>query len=156
AEALVRVLRASVDSTVGRPEFAGRVDALLTSAEELAARMNRLAADLDPQLREGVRAFRDAGRTAERFARRQEPRRDSLGAGGAAAAARARGLAERGERAAQSLEEILAKLNAGEGTAGALLNDTTLHRDLASAVRSADSLFRSMRRRGLDVNVDLF
>ena len=156
AEALIRVLRAAVDSTVGRPEFAGRVDALLASAEDIAARMDRLASDLDPQLREGVRAFRDAGRTAEGFARRQEPRLDSLVGDAVAAAARARALAARGEQAARNLEEILAKLNAGEGTAGALLNDTTLHRDLSSAVRSADSLFRSMRRRGLDVNVDLF
>jgi hypothetical protein len=88
--------------------------------------------------------------------KRQTPRLDTILRDGAVAAARTRALAERGERAAQSLEEILAKLNAGRGTAGALLNDSTLHRDLSAALRSADTLFREMRRKGLDVNVDLF
>jgi phospholipid/cholesterol/gamma-HCH transport system substrate-binding protein len=156
AELLVRSIRRAVDSTVGRPEFAGRVNALLASAEDITGRLNRLTADLDPQIRDGVRSFSGLGREAESFAKRQEPRLDKLIGDGAEAVARGRALAERGERAAQSLEEILAKLNAGRGAAGALLNDTTLHRDLSAAVRSADSLFRSMRKRGLDVNVDLF
>jgi phospholipid/cholesterol/gamma-HCH transport system substrate-binding protein len=156
AEELVRSVRAAVDGTVGRPEFAARVNALLSSAEDIAARMDKLAADVDPQIRAGARSFRVTGAMAEDFARRQTPRLDSMTRDGAAAAASAKTLAERGEKAAQNLEEILAKLNAGKGTAGALLNDTTLHRDLSAAVRSADSLFRSMRTKGLDVNVDLF
>ncbi len=156
AQALVRSVRAAVDGTVGKPEFAERVNALLASAEGIAARLDRLAADIDPQVREGARALRATGKTVEDFVARQMPRLDRMAEDGAEAAARARALAERGERAAQSLEEILAKLNDGRGTAGALLNDTTLHRDLAAAVRSADSLFRSMRLKGLDVNVDLF
>ncbi|HEX2612221.1 MAG TPA: MlaD family protein [Fibrobacteria bacterium] len=156
AEALVRSVRAAVDGTIGKPEFAGRVNNLLATAEGIAARMDKLAADVDPQVREGARSFRATGKIAEDFARRQTPRLDRMAEDGAEAAARARALAERGEKAAQSLEEILAKLNAGRGTAGALLNDTTLHRDLTAAVRSADSLFRSMRTKGLDVNVDLF
>jgi phospholipid/cholesterol/gamma-HCH transport system substrate-binding protein len=156
AQLLVRSVRLVVDSTVGRPEFAGRVNALLASAEDISVRLNRLMADVDPQIREGVRSLRAVGHEAESFTKRQTPRLDKLIGDGAEAAARTRALAERGERAAQSLEEILAKLNNGRGTAGALLNDTLLHRDLASAVRSADSLFRAMRSKGLDVNVDLF
>ena len=156
AELLVAALRRAVDSTVGHPAFPGRVEGLLASAESVAGRLERLAADLDPDVREGVRAFRAVGRQAESFVKKQEPRLDRIIVDGAEAAARARALAERGERATQSLEEILARLNEGRGTAGALLNDTTLHRDLSAVVRSADSLFRSMRRKGLDVNVDLF
>ncbi len=155
-EALVRSVRAAVDGTVGRPEFAARVNSLLASAEGIATRLEKLAADIDPQIREGARSFRATGKMAEDFAARQLPRLDRMAEDGAEAAASARALAERGERAAQSLEEILAKLNAGHGAAGALLNDTTLHRDLSAAIRSADSLFRSMRTKGLDVNVDLF
>jgi len=156
ARLLILSLRTAVDSTVGRPEFAARVNGLLTSAEELAGRLDRLAADIDPQVRAGAKSFQSVGREAETFVKRQTPRLDSLTRDGAAAAAGARALAERGARAAQSLEEILAKLNAGKGTAGALLNDTTLHRDLSATLRSADSLFKEMRRQGLDVNVDLF
>jgi phospholipid/cholesterol/gamma-HCH transport system substrate-binding protein len=156
ARLLVQSLRVAVDSTVGRPEFAARINGLLTSAEDIATRMDRLTATIDPEVREGVRSLRNVSRETEAFVKRQTPRLDTLVRDGAAAAARARALAERGERAAQSLEEILAKLNAGQGTAGALLNDTTLHRDLTATLRSADSLFKEMRRKGLDVNVDLF
>jgi phospholipid/cholesterol/gamma-HCH transport system substrate-binding protein len=156
ARLLVLSVRTAVDSTVGRPEFAARVNGLLTSAEDITERLDRLAADIDPQVRAGARSFQSVGREAESFVKKQAPRLDSLTRDGAAAAASARVLAERGARASQSLEEILAKLNAGKGTAGALLNDTTLHRDLAAALRSADSLFKEMRRKGLDVNVDLF
>lgn len=156
ARALVRAVRVAVDSTVGHPEFAGRVTALLAAAEDVARRMDSLAADLDPQIREGVQALRDAGVRAEALVRRQEPKVDRLADDAAAAAASARRLAERGERVAAGLEDLIARLNAGEGTAGALLTDSTLYRELSSAVRSADSLFRVMRERGLKVNVDLF
>ncbi len=156
ADLLVRSIRSAVDSTVGRPEFAARVNALLASAEAIATRLESLAADIEPPLREGVTSFRAAGREVETFVKKQEPQLDQLVRDGAAAAQRARALTERGENAARHLEEILARINEGKGTVGALLNDTTLHRDLASALRSADSLFRDMRRKGLDVNVDLF
>ena len=156
ARALVRAVRVAVDSTVGHPEFAVRVTALLDAAESVAARMDRLAADLDPQVREGARALRDAGVRADALVRRQEPKVDRITDDAAAAAASARLLAERGARAAAGLEDLITRLNAGEGTAGALLTDTTLHRELSAAVRSADSLFRVMRRHGLRVNVDLF
>ena len=156
ADLLVRSIRKAVDSTVGRPEFAARVNALLASAEHIATRLEGLAADIEPPLREGMVSFRTVGREVEAFVKKQEPRLDQMVRDGAAAAERARVLTERGENAARHLEDILAKLNEGRGTAGALLNDTTLHRDLASTLRSADSLFRDMRRKGLDVNVDLF
>jgi len=156
ADLLVRSIRKAVDSTVGRPEFAARVNALLASAEHIATRLEGLAADIEPPLREGMASFRTAGREVEAFVKKQEPRLDQMVRDGAAAAERARVLTERGENAARHLEDILAKLNEGRGTVGALLNDTTLHRDLASTLRSADSLFRDMRRKGLDVNVDLF
>jgi phospholipid/cholesterol/gamma-HCH transport system substrate-binding protein len=156
ADRLAKTLRRVVDSTVGRPEFAGRVQALLGSTEDLTGRLNALARDIDPQIREGVRTFNGLSRDVNGFVQRQKPQVEQILKDGGDVMARSRVIAQRGERAAQNLEEILAKLNAGQGTAGALLNDTLLHRDLASALRSADSLFRSMQRKGLDVNVDLF
>jgi phospholipid/cholesterol/gamma-HCH transport system substrate-binding protein len=156
ADRLAKTLRAVVDSTVGRPEFAGRVNTLLGSAEDLTTRLNALSRDVDPQIREGVRTFNGLSRDMNGFVSRQKPQVEKILKDGGEVMSRSRVIAERGERAAQNLEEILAKLNAGKGTAGALLNDTLLHRDLTTALRSADSLFRSMRQKGLDVNVDLF
>ena len=156
AQLLAKTLRSVVDSTVGRPEFASRVNALLGSAEDLTGRLDKLAQDVDPQIREGVKTFNGLSRDMNGFVNRQKPQVEQILKDGGDVMARSRVIAERGERAAQNLEEILAKLNNGKGTAGALLNDTLLHRDLAKALRSADSLFRSMQKKGLDVNVDLF
>jgi len=156
ADQLVKTLRQVVDSTVGRPEFADRVNNLLGSAEDLTSRLDALAKDVDPQIREGVRNFDGLSRDMRGFADRQKPQVEKILQDGSDVMARSRRIAERGERAAQNLEDILAKLNAGKGTAGALLNDTLLHRDLTAALRSADSLFRSMKTKGLNVNVDLF
>ena len=69
---------------------------------------------------------------------------------------RAAELAERGNRVAGGLEEDLARMNSQNGTLGALLNDTALHRDLRATLKSADSLFRKVNKKGLDVNVDFF
>ena len=156
ADRLAKTLRRVVDSTVGRPEFADRVNNLLGSAEDLTSRLDALAKDVDPQIREGVRNFDGLSRDMRGFADRQKPQVEKILLDGSDVMARSRRIAERGERAAQNLEDILAKLNAGKGTAGALLNDTLLHRDLTAALRSADSLFRSMKTKGLNVNVDLF
>ena len=156
ADRLAKTLRRVVDSTVGRPEFASRVNNLLGSAEDLTTRLDNLARAIDPQIREGVRTFNGLSRDMDGFVKRQKPQVEQILKDGGDVMARSRVIAQRGERAAQNLEEILAKLNGGKGTAGALLNDTLLHRDLAAALRSADSLFRSMQRKGLDVNVDLF
>ena len=156
ADRLAKTLRRVVDSTVGRPDFAGRVNTLLGSAEDLTNRLNLLVRDVDPQIREGVRTFSGLSRDMDGFVRRQKPQVEQILKDGGDVMTRSRLIAERGERAARNLEEILDKLNSGKGTAGALLNDTLLHRDLASALRSADSLFRSMQKKGLDVNVDLF
>ncbi len=156
ADRLVRTLRALVDSTVARPGFAERVNDLMASAEEVSERLALLVAEVDPQVREGVDAFAGLGRDARAFAQRQEPRIERMLEDGAGAAERAHALAERGERAAETLEAILARLEAGEGTAGALLTDSTLHLELAATLRSADSLFRSMRENGLNVRMRWF
>lgn len=156
AERLVNTLRGVVDSTVGRPGFAERVNALLEAAEDVSERLTSLTRDIEPRVREGADAFAGLGRDARDFAERQEPLLERMLEDGAEAAARARALAERGENAAASLEEILARLDAGEGTAGALLRDSTLHRELSATLRSADSLFRDMREHGLDVKMRWF
>ncbi len=156
AETLVKSLRVVLDSTVGRPEFSERVNGLLANTEDLTRRLSNLAKDVDPKIREGAKTFQGLSREVDVFVRNQEPKVEALLQHGGEAAERAAKLAERGERVAQGLENVLAKANSKEGTVGALLNDTTLHRDLRSALKSADSLFRAVNKKGLDVNIDLF
>jgi phospholipid/cholesterol/gamma-HCH transport system substrate-binding protein len=156
AETLVKSLRRVLDSTVARPEFVGRVNSLISTTEEMTRRLNKLSKDVDPQIRSGVSTFQGLSKEVDGFVRDQEPRIQKVLENAGDAAERAKALAERGEKVAQGLEEVLAKANSRDGTVGALLNDTTLHRDLRAALESADSLFRVIKKKGLDVNIDLF
>ncbi len=156
ADSLVRELRAVVDSTVARPEFASRVNALLTTTEDLTQRLSSLERDLDPQIREGVQTMHGLSKEMNTFARAQEPKVEEILRNGTEASQHAKVLAERGDRVAQGLEEVLAKVNSKEGTVGALLSDTALHRDLKATLKSADSLLRTINHKGLNVNLDLF
>jgi len=156
ADSLVNTLRGVVDSTVGHPEFASRVNNLLTTTEDLTQRLSSLEKDVDPQIREGVGTLHGLSREMDGFVRSQEPKVQEIVNNGQEASQNAKELSERGERVAQGLEEVLAKMNSKNGTIGALLSDTSLHRDLRATLQSTDSLLRSVNRKGLDVNVHLF
>jgi len=156
ADSLVNTLRGVVDSTVGHPEFASRVNNLLATTEDLTSRLSSLEKDVDPQIREGVGTLHGLSREMDGFVRSQEPKVQQIVDNGEEASQNAKDLSERGERVAQGLEEVLAKMNSKNGTIGALLSDTTLHRDLRATLNSTDSLLRSVNRKGLDVNVHLF
>lgn len=156
ADSLVNTLRGVVDSTVGHPEFASRVNNLLSTTEDLTQRLSSLEKDVDPQIREGVGTLNGLSREMDGFVRSQEPKVREIVNNGQEASENAKELSDRGKRVAQSLEEVLAKMNSKNGTIGALLNDTSLHRDLSATLQSTDSLLRSVNRKGLDVNVHLF
>ncbi len=156
AETLVRELRAVLDSTVGRPEFAQQVNSLLTNTEDLSRRLSALEKNVDPKIRAGAQTFQSLSREMDGFVRTQEPKVDSILNHGQAASARAESLAVRGERVAAGLEAIVNQANSQNSTLGALLHDSTLQHDLHTTLRSADSLFRSVNKKGLNVNLDLF
>ncbi len=156
ADSLVKTLRQVIDSTLGRPEFASRVNNLLASTEDLTRRISSLEADIEPQIRDGAKTLQGLSHEMDGFVRAQEPKVDEMTRNGVEASQHAKELAARGERVAQGLEEVLAKMNSKNGTLGALLSDTTLHHDLRSTLKNADSLFRSINKKGLNVNLDLF
>jgi phospholipid/cholesterol/gamma-HCH transport system substrate-binding protein len=116
ADSLVKALRSVLDSTLAHPEFAGRVNGLVAATEDVTRRLSLLAKDVDPRIREGAQAFQNLGREAEEFVRTQEPQVVEILKHTGEAARRARDLAERGERVAQGLEEVLAKANSKDGT----------------------------------------
>ena len=58
---------------------------------------------------------------------------------------------------ATQLNDILAKLNSGQGTAGMLLTDTLLYRNLRNTLASADSLLADMKKNpGRYISVHIF
>jgi phospholipid/cholesterol/gamma-HCH transport system substrate-binding protein len=156
SEKLVKTLRSVVDSTLGRDDFVDRFNGLLLTADTLSRRLNHLIQEAEPRVRRSVVALEAAGTGVAALVESQEAPLKELIQNGVEASERAKVLLERADRVAAELETILALAGSPEGTVGALLRDSTLHRDLRSALLSADSLFKTIDKRGLDVNLDLF
>jgi len=56
---------------------------------------------------------------------------------------------------ATSLRTLLARIERGEGTAGALIQDETLYRDLRSTISEVDTLLREVNNDGLKLRIRL-
>jgi phospholipid/cholesterol/gamma-HCH transport system substrate-binding protein len=156
AESLVRNLRAVLDSTVARPDFAPRFNSILDETETLVTRMSGFLGDIDPRLKRSLGSIEKAGQEVTALVAEQREPLTAIVANGRDASERLKGLGERAEHVATEMEALLKQVNSDQGTVGALLRDTTMHRQLSHTLNSADSLFRIIRKRGLDVNLNLF
>lgn len=156
AETLVRDLRAVVDSTVGQPRFATSFNRLLNETEALSARLKGFMAEADPRLRRSLGHLDTASREVMLLVREQKEPVAEMVANGRDLSVKLKEVVDKADRLAADMNRITGKLDAGEGTLGAMLNDSLFHHELKTTLGSADSLFRHIRARGLDVNLDLF
>ena len=67
-----------------------------------------------------------------------------------------RDVVEKADHVADEMNRLLTKVNSDKSTLGAMLNDSVFYLELRSTLKSADSLFRHIEKKGLDVNVNLF
>lgn len=156
AEGLVRDLRAALDSTVAKPEFAMRFNRLLDTTEALTRNLSGLMRETEPKLTRALDRIEKAGSSVQGLVEEQrEPLRHIMSEG-KKASERLSGLTDRADKVAADMQSLIQQINSDQGTVGALLRDTTLHRELNRTLGSADSLFRLIHRKGLDVNLNLF
>lgn len=156
AESLVRNLRAVLDSTVARPDFAPRFNGILNETETLVTRMSGFLNDIDPRLKRSLGSIEKAGQEVSALVAEQREPLAEIVNNGREASGRLNALTERADQVAIEMQALLKQVNSDQGTVGALLRDTTMHKQLTHTLYSADSLFRLIRKRGLDVNLNLF
>lgn len=153
---LVNVVRGVVDSTFATPEFRTRFNNLLVRTEELETRVGRLIDETDPALKQTLGRLNDAGRKVNEVLDENRGPVKTLVGDAQVLATDTKGMLLRLDTLMGRVDGLVGKLQSEDNTVGILLNDRKLHDDLSITVITADSLFKTILREGLDVNIDIF
>ena len=156
SETLVLSLKAIMDSTVGKPEFVATFNNVVTQTEELSTRLNTFIREIDPKVKHSLNNLEDASSRIHILLKDQEMPVKTIIQNGTEVSGKLREVVEKADRMADEMNRLLAKVNSSNSTLGAMLNDSTFFLVLSGTVYSADSLFRHIEKKGLDVNVNLF
>jgi phospholipid/cholesterol/gamma-HCH transport system substrate-binding protein len=153
AKGIVDELQRVVDSTVGRPDFVPRVNNVVRRADEVSDRLDRLVAQIEPQVKHAAGDLASAGHTARSMADRAAPVVDSVADRADRTTAELGPMVEDLKAVSADIRVLSDKAKDGRSTIGKLANDTAFYQQLSSAVVRADSLIRRIQRKGLDINV---
>ncbi|MEO6097291.1 MAG: MlaD family protein [Fibrobacteria bacterium] len=156
SETLVRSLRSIMDSTVGKPEFVASFNNVVSQTEELSKRLNTFINDIDPKVKHSLANLEDASQRVHILLKDQEIPVRTIIQNGTEVSGKLRDVVDKADRVADEMNRLLAKVNSSNSTLGAMLNDSTFYLELRGTLNSADSLFRHIEKKGLDVNVNLF
>lgn len=156
SEVMVKSLRAVMDSTVGKPEFVASFNTVVKQTEDLSLRLGTFLHDIDPKVKHSLTNLEDASSRVHILLRDQEVPVKNIIQNGEEVSSKLRAVVDKADRVADEMNRLLAKVNSDKSTLGAMLNDSTFYLELKSTLNSADSLFRHIEKKGLDVNVNLF
>ena len=156
SETLVLSLKSIMDSTVGKPEFVATFNNVVSQTEELSSRLNTFMREIDPKVKHSLTNLEDASSRIHILLKDQEVPVKTIIQNGTEVSGKLREVVEKADRMADEMNRLLAKVNSSNSTLGAMLNDSTFFLELRGTVNSADSLFRHIEKKGLDVNVNLF
>jgi phospholipid/cholesterol/gamma-HCH transport system substrate-binding protein len=155
-EVMVKSLRAVMDSTVGKPEFVASFNRVVKQTEDLSQQLGTFLNDIDPKVRHSLTNLEDASSRVHILLRDQEVPVRNIVQNGQEVSSKLRAVVDKADRVADEMNRLLVKVNSDKSTLGAMLNDSTFYLELKSTLNSADSLFRHIEKKGLDVNVNLF
>ena len=153
AKGIVDELQKVVDSTVGRPDFVPRVNNVVRRADEVSDRLDKLVAQIEPEVKHAVGDLASAGHTARGMADRTAPVVDSVAERADRTTAELGPMVEDLKAVSADIRVLSDKAKNGQSTIGKLANDDEFYRQLSSAVVRADSLVHRIQRKGLDINV---
>jgi len=153
AKGIVDELQKVVDSTVGRPDFVPRVNNLVRRAYEVSDRLDKLVAQIEPQVKHAATDLASAGRTTRTMADRAAPVVDSVADRADRTTAELGPMVEDLKAVSADIRVLSDKAKNGQSTLGKLANDDEFYKQLSSAVVRADSLVHRIQRKGLDINV---
>lgn len=156
AETLVKSLRAVMDSTVGKPEFVTTFNGLVRQTEDVSRRLGVFLDDIDPKVKRSLTNLEDASSQVRIILKEQEAPVRNIIQNGQEVSTKLKDVVEKADRVADEMNKLLARANSDNSTLGAMLGDSTFYVELRSTLNSADSLFRQIEKKGLDVNVNLF
>lgn len=156
ARKMLAQLQTVVDSTVGRPDFVPRVNAVVRRADEVSEKLEKTVAALEPKLRATVNDLQAAGAGARGMVDRTAPVVDRVAARADKATEDLPAIVADLKATSSDIRTILDKAKSGQSTLGKLAYDDNFYKEISGAVVRADSLLNRIQKKGLDVNVDLW
>lgn len=153
---LVKSLHNIMDSTVGKPEFVASFNNVVGQTQELSTRLNVFIKEIDPKVKHSLANLEDASQRVHILIKDQEMPVKNIIQNGQEVSGKLRDVVDKADKVADEMNRLLAKVNSSNSTLGAMLNDSTFYLELRGTLNSADSLFRHIEKKGLDVNVNLF
>lgn len=153
---LIKSVHQVMDSTIANPEFRERFRVMMTKAENLEDKLDRILSNTDPQLRKSLSNLNEATVKVNALIDSTSAPLGNILSDAGGLLKDAGVIIAKIDSVTNRLNGLTAKLQTTDNTAGILLNDRTLHDDLLRTLHSADSLFQIILQDGLDVNLDLF
>ncbi len=156
SETMVRSLRAVMDSTISKPEFVSSFNNVVRQTEDLSQQLGIFLKDIDPKVKHSLSNLEDASSRVHILLRDQEIPVKNIIQNVQEVSSKLRDVVEKADHVADEMSRLLVKVNSDKSTLGAMLNDSIFYVELRATLKSADSLFRHIEKKGLDVNVNLF
>ncbi len=156
SETMVKQLQSVMDSTVGKPQFVATFNDVMAQTQDLSHRLNAFLVEVNPKVKHSLNNLEEASSRVHILLRDQEIPVKNIIQNGQEVSSKLRDVVDKADHVADEMNRLLAKVNSSNSTVGAMLNDSTFYLELRSTMTSADSLFRHIDKKGLDVNVNLF
>lgn len=156
AKVILQITRGILDSTVATQDFRNRFRNILQKTEDLEDRVATMLDETDPQLKRSLASLNEATRKVNVLLDENREPIHHLVQDAQGLTQDASQLVRSADSITQRLMLLTQQMQSKDNTLGVLLNDRKLHDDLSTTVQSADSLFRTILKDGLDVNIDFF
>lgn len=156
AKVILQITRGILDSTVATQDFRNRFRSILQKTENLEDRVATMLDETDPQLKRSLASLNEATRKVNVLLDENREPIQHLVQDAQGLTQDASQLVRSADSITQRLMVLTQQMQSKDNTLGVLLNDRKLHDDLSTTVQSADSLFRTILKDGLDVNIDFF
>lgn len=156
AEKLVLDMRQVVDSTVGDSQFIGSFRNLVGTTEKITAQVDSMVDTLKPLVLSSARVLEKTASDIHQLVNEQKEPVNQMVQNGKAVSEQIHKLSFEAESTLKEVKTLLFKINSRQGSLGNLINDSLFYKNLQSTLYNADSLFQIIKKKGLDVNIDIF
>jgi phospholipid/cholesterol/gamma-HCH transport system substrate-binding protein len=156
AKVVMQAVKEVLDSTVATDDFRNTFRRLLVKTEQLEDQVAVMLQETDPALKRTLKGLETATvKVNGLIDENREPLKHLVG-DAQGLVKDAGGLVANADTIPGQLLALTGQLQSKDNTLGILLNERKLHDDLATTVHNADSLFQTILKDGLDVNIDFF
>jgi phospholipid/cholesterol/gamma-HCH transport system substrate-binding protein len=155
-EQLVENVKGIVGATVGDTAFVATFRAIMERLDNSVRILETIVVTNKPDIEQSIRSIRTITADIDRLLEQHGPRIDAIMENGAALTGNAERITVQAESLMVALQQIVDKIERGEGSVGMLLSDEQFKEELRQTVSDLDTLVTEAQHNGLPVKIRLF